>query len=145
MISPKGRTVQYNRDLGYKMELDETGDRRHTYPYDFKLCHIREISACATTKSICFTFFVFSPWSLINIVKRYRTKGKTPTREENCWCLQDRSWTAVRAVALPLLMLFPRLTPPCKPQLWAGGSACSCVGEWLRFLSSAFFHVQLKT
>lgn len=63
----------------------------------------------------------FSPWSLINVGEKYRSKLKTQIRGENCWCLHGLSWTAVRAVDLPLMMLFPRLTPPCKLQLQAGG------------------------
>lgn len=97
----------------------------HTH-YDFKLCQIKGINACTTACAsaihICLFFF---PLIFNKCWKKYRTKWKAPTRGENCWCLQDLSWAVVRAVALPLLMIFPRLTPACKLQLRAGGSACS--------------------
>lgn len=148
-----GTTMWYNKNQEYDMRQDETWG----------------IHTCVTTNCIrlrksvnrpkhvpvpcaCFLSSLppLSPFFplIFNKQKKYRRKWKPLTREENCWCLQDRSWAAVRAVALLLLMLFPRLTPPCKLQLWAGGSACSCVlceGERPLLASSAFFRVQLKT
>lgn len=56
--------MQYNRNLEYEMQLDEAGDRRHTYPYDFKVCHIKGVSA-----SLPYMFDSPPPQSLINIGK----------------------------------------------------------------------------